>query len=118
MKIMKTTILALAISTACTINAAITEVRTMPAGDGSLIDTNGDKIADKVNSSVLNSKSVMEANSGHLWKQIRKAIFEFKLPKGLTEVKKATLVLNANGKYGTHPDKPGFTNSKMLQNVV
>ena len=107
MKIMKTTLLTSAIFAASLVNAATTEVRTMPAGDGNLIDTNGDKIADEAASTVLNSKSVMEVNSGHIWKQTRKAIFEFKLPKEVPDVKKATLVLNVNGKYGTHPDKPG-----------
>lgn len=108
MYILKTAFIASFTFASCLVNAGKIEIRTTPAGDGMLVDSNNDGIADKVSSSVLDSKGAMEANSGHIWKQSCKAIFEFKLPKDkVGDVKKATLVLNVNGKHGTHPDKAG-----------
>lgn len=88
------------------LSAATAETKTAPETDGCLIDTDNDGIVDKV-IAVRTDGEAREAISGKLWKQNRKAVFEFKLPEVDKPVKKATLKLFLNGKFGCHPDKEG-----------
>ena len=75
--------------------AATLTSRTAPETDGCLIDTDNDGIVDKV-TAVKTDGEAREAISGKLWKQNRKAVFEFQLPALEKPVKKATLKLCLN----------------------
>lgn len=88
------------------LSAATVETKTEPAGDGVLIDTTGDGIVDRAMSTRADGED-REALSGKIWKQNRKAVFEFRLPELAGPVRKATLKLSLNGKFGCHPDKEG-----------
>ena len=59
--------------------AATLTSRTAPETDGCLIDTDNDGIVDTV-TAVKTDGEAREAISGKLWKQNRKAVFEFQLP--------------------------------------
>lgn len=89
-----------------TLAAATLTSRTAPETDGCLIDSDNDGIVDKA-ITVKTDGEAREAISGKLWKQNRKAVFEFQLPALEKPVKKATLKLFLNGKYGCHPEKAG-----------
>ncbi len=84
---------------------ATVEVKTLPAGDGVLIDTNNDGIVDQV-IAVDTDGDCREAVSGKVRNKNSKALFEFKLPQLSAAPKKAVLKLHLNGKYGCSPDKP------------
>lgn len=86
--------------------AATLTTRTAPETDGCLIDTDNDGIVDKA-TAVKTDGEAREAISGKLWKQNRKAVFEFPLPALEKPVKKATLKLCLNGKFGCHPERAG-----------
>ena len=103
--------LSLAVLSLTTLSAATVETKTAPETDGCLIDTDNDGIVDKV-IAVRTDGEAREAISGKLWKQNRKAVFEFKLPEVDKPVKKATLKLFLNGKFGCHPDKEGASGPK------
>ena len=89
-----------------TLAAATLTSRTAPETDGCLIDSDNDGIVDKA-ITVKTDGEAREAISGKLWKQNGKAVFEFQLPALEKPVKKATLKLFLNGKYGCHPEKAG-----------
>lgn len=88
------------------LTAAPLTATTAPETDGCLIDTDNDGIVDKA-ITVQTDGEAREAISGKLWKQNRKAVFEFRLPTLEKPVKKATLKLFLNGKFGCHPEKAG-----------
>ena len=72
--------------------AATLTSRTAPETDGCLIDTDNDGIVDKV-TAVKTDGEAREAISGKLWKQNRKAVFEFQLPALEKPVKTTTTSL-------------------------
>ena len=60
--------------------AATIETRTAPAGDGALTDSTGDGIVDRAMSLKADGED-REVHSGKIWRQNRKAVFEFELPE-------------------------------------
>ena len=86
--------------------AATIETRTAPAGDGALTDSTGDGIVDRAMSLKADGED-REVHSGKIWRQNRKAVFEFELPELAAPVGKATLQLWLNGNNGCPPDKEG-----------
>ena len=100
------TLLTVSILGALPLAAATLTTRTAPETDGCLIDTDNDGIVDKA-TAVKTDGEAREAISGKLWKQNRKAVFEFPLPALEKPVKKATLKLCLNGKFGCHPERAG-----------
>ncbi len=101
---MRTLLSSISLLLALPLAAATVTVTTQPAGDGVLIDSTGDGIVNQAMSLQADGPD-REAVTGKIWRQNRKAVFEFQLPELATPIKKATLRLSPNGKFGCHPEK-------------